>query len=192
MACAHAKFTGEVGVCLATSGPGAIHLLNGLYDASLDNQPVLALVGQQKRMSIGGDFQQEVDLQNLFKDVAHEYVFMASHPAQVRHLIDRAMRIAQAERAVTCVILPNDIQEADAIETPPQVHGALFSGVGYSAPLVIPKTRDLHRAAEVLNAGERVAVLVGAGALGATDEVVEVAERKDRRARCRSISVRAS
>lgn len=100
MACAHAKFTGEVGVCLATSGPGAIHLLNGLYDAQLDHQPVVAIVGQQSRAALGGHYQQEVDLISLFKDVAHEYVNMASSPAQIRHLVDRAMRIAQAERTV--------------------------------------------------------------------------------------------
>src|SRR5919107_1259749 len=103
MACAHAKWTGEVGVCLATSGPGAIHLLNGLYDAKLDHQPVVAIVGQQDRMALGGSYQQEVDLITLFKDVAHEYVHMAMDPAQARHLIDRAMRIAMAERTVTCV-----------------------------------------------------------------------------------------
>src|SRR5690349_6557166 len=107
MACAHAKWTGEVGVCLATSGPGAIHLLNGLYDAKLDHQPVMAIVGQQSRMALGGNYQQEVDLQVLFKDVAHEYVHTATEATQVRHLIDRAMRIAFAERTVTCVILPN-------------------------------------------------------------------------------------
>ncbi len=175
-ACAHAKFTGEVGVCMATSGPGAIHLLNGLYDANLDNQPVVAVIGQQKRMGLGGDFQQEVDLNSLYKDVAHQYVHMASHPAQARHLIDRAMRIAKSERAVTCVIVPEDVQESPAIPNPPRVHGALFSGVGYSEPLVIPKTPDLQRAAEVLNAGKKVAMLVGAGTLSATDEVIEVAD----------------
>jgi pyruvate dehydrogenase (quinone) len=106
MACAHAKWTGEVGVCLATSGPGAIHLLNGLYDAKLDHQPVLAIVGQQSRTALGGNYQQEVDLLSLFKDVAHEYVEMATQPEQIRHLVDRAMRIALAERTVTCVILP--------------------------------------------------------------------------------------
>ena len=111
MACAHAKFTGEVGVCLATSGPGAIHLLNGLYDAKLDHQPVVAIVGQQARACIGGHYQQEVDLISLFKDVAHEYVHMASSPAQVRHLVDRAIRIAKAERTVTCIIFPTDLQE---------------------------------------------------------------------------------
>src|SRR5438128_5604419 len=103
MACGHAKFTDEVGVCLATSGPGAIHLLNGLYDAKLDHQPVVAIVGQQARSSLGGSYQQEVDLQTLFKDVAHEFVEMALVPAQVRHLIDRACRIALAERTVTAI-----------------------------------------------------------------------------------------
>src|SRR6187200_1147150 len=107
-ATAHAKFTGEVGVCMATSGPGAIHLLNGLYDAKLDHQPVVAIVGQQPRMALGAEYQQEVDLVTLFKDVAHEFVQMAIEPAQIRHLIDRAVRIALAERTVTCVIVPND------------------------------------------------------------------------------------
>src|SRR5919205_1329483 len=110
MACGHAKFTGEVGVCIATSGPGAIHLLNGLYDAKLDHQPVLALVGQQARAALGSSYLQEIDLPALFKDVAHEYVETAFTPAQVRHLIDRAYRIAKAERRVTCVILPNGLQ----------------------------------------------------------------------------------
>src|SRR6476646_10113996 len=122
MACAHAKWTGEVGVCLATSGPGAVHLLNGLYDAKLDHQPVLAIVGQQARMSLGGSYQQEIDLQSLFKDVAHEYVEMAMVPAQIRHLIDRACRIALSERTVTALIIPNDLQDADAVPTPPRKH----------------------------------------------------------------------
>jgi pyruvate dehydrogenase (quinone) len=122
MACAHAKFTGEVGVCLATSGPGAIHLLNGLYDAKMDHQPVVAIVGQSARAALGGEFQQEVDLISLFKDVAREYVHMASTPEQVRHLVDRAMRIARVERTVTCIILPNDVQELDAVKEPPLVH----------------------------------------------------------------------
>ncbi|MGO4470128.1 thiamine pyrophosphate-binding protein, partial [Pseudoduganella sp. RAF53_2] len=130
MACAHAKFSGEVGVCLATSGPGAIHLLNGLYDAKMDHQPVVAIVGQQSRMSLGGDYQQEVDLLSLFKDVANEFVHMATHPAQMRHLIDRAMRIARERRTVTCIIVPNDLQEADAVETPPRIHGTVHTGIG--------------------------------------------------------------
>ncbi len=176
MACAHAKFTGEVGVCLATSGPGAIHLLNGLYDAKLDHQPVVAIVGQQATIGLGADFQQEVDLISLFKDVAHEYVHMASSPVQVRHLVDRAVRIAKAERTVTCIILPNDVQEMDAVESPPRKHGATFSGVGYTSPHVVPREADLREAAAVLNAGQKVAMLVGAGALGAADEVLAVAD----------------
>jgi len=130
MACGHAKFTGEVGVCMATSGPGAVHLLNGLYDAKLDHQPVVAIVGQQARAGLGGNYQQEIDLVALFKDVCHEYVHMATDPAQVRHLIDRAMRIAAAERTPTCVIVPNDLQEADAVDEPPRAHGTVHSGVG--------------------------------------------------------------
>jgi pyruvate dehydrogenase (quinone) len=176
MACAHAKFTGEVGICLATSGPGAIHLLNGLYDAKMDHAPVVAIVGQQARAAIGGDYQQEVDLVSLFKDVAHEYVHMASTPAAIRHLIDRAIRIAKAERTVTCVIIPNDVQEMESVPTPPRKHGTIHSGAGYSAPRVVPRDVDLRRAADILNAGSRVAMLVGAGALQATDEVIEVAD----------------
>ncbi len=175
-ACAHAKWTGEVGVCIATSGPGAIHLLNGLYDAKLDHQPVVAIVGQQARAALGGHYQQEVDLSTLFKDVAHEYVHVATSPAQVRHLVDRAVRIALAERTVTCVIVPNDVQEMDAVEEPPNKHGTVHSGIGYVAPRVVPPEQELRRAAEILNAGERVAMLVGQGALHATDEVIEVAE----------------
>jgi pyruvate dehydrogenase (quinone) len=176
MACAHYKFTGEVGICLATSGPGAIHLLNGLYDAKMDHAAVVAIVGQQARAALGGDYQQEVDLISLFKDVAHEYVHMASTPAQIRHLIDRAIRIAKAERTVTCIIIPNDVQEMHAVVTPPRKHGTVHSGVGYASPRVIPKDGDLRRAADVLNSGQRVAMLVGAGALGAADEVIEIAE----------------
>src|SRR5881394_393298 len=131
MACAHAKWTGEAGVCLATSGPGAIHLLNGLYDAKLDHQPVVAIVGQQARMALGGSYQQEVDLQTLFKDVAHEFVQMATEAAQIRHLVDRGHRIALAERTVTCIIIPNDLGEAPAVPEPPQKHGAIHSSPGF-------------------------------------------------------------
>ena len=176
MACAHAKFTSEVGVCVATSGPGAIHLLNGLYDAKMDHQPVLAIVGQQARSALGGQYQQEVDLLSLFKDVAHEFVHMASTPEQIRHLVDRAMRIAMTERTVTCIVIPNDLQELDAIVDPPRRHGTIHSSVGISKPYVVPTDDDLRRAADVLNSGSRVAMLVGAGALGASDEVEDVAE----------------
>src|SRR5437764_2529693 len=176
LACGHAKLTGEVGVCLATSGPGAIHLLNGLYDAKLDHQPVVAIVGQQAQTSLGGHYQQEVDLITLFKDVAHEYIHMATDPAQVRHLVDRSLRIAQAERTVTCLIVPNDLQEEPAVETPPHEHGTVHSTIGWSPPRVVPAEGDLDRAAEVLNAGQRVAMLVGQGARGAAGEVMEVAD----------------
>ena len=176
MACGTAKFTGEVGVCIATSGPGAVHLLNGLYDARLDHQPVLALVGQQARSAIGSHYQQDLDLQSLFKDVAGAYVETAFTPAQVPHLIDRAYRIALAKRRVTCVILPNDLQMLP-MEQPAHEHGMTHSGVGLELSPVVPDAAALRRAAEVLNAGRKVAMLVGAGALRATDEVIAVAER---------------
>lgn len=176
MATAHAKFTGEVGVCVATSGPGAIHLLNGLYDAKLDHQPVVAIVGQQKRASIGGDYQQEVDLVSLFKDVAHEYVHMATDAAQVRHLVDRAFRIAKEQRTVTCIIFPNDVQELDAVPQPPREHGTVHSGIGALTRSHVPPAEALQQAARILNEGKKVAILAGAGALHATDELIEVAE----------------
>src|SRR4051794_19890196 len=175
MACAHAKFTGDIGVCIATSGPGAIHLLNGLYDAKLDHQPVLALIGQQKRMSLGAHYQQEVDLDSLFKDVS-EFVNTCTHPAQARHLIDRGIRTALGERGVATIIFPADVQEEAAQEASPRTHGAVYSSVGYLEPRVIPKTEDLQRAADILNDGEKVAMLIGQGAIGAADEVVETAE----------------
>ncbi|MEX0647499.1 MAG: thiamine pyrophosphate-requiring protein [Balneolaceae bacterium] len=175
MACGHAKFTGEVGVCLATSGPGAIHLLNGLYDAKMDHQPVVAIAGQQARVALGGDYQQEVDLLSLFKDVAHEYVHMASDPTQTRHLIDRSIRIAKNYRTVTCIIMPNDVQELDAVE-PPRAHGTIHSGIGHSSTNIIPPESELRKAAKVLNEGEKVAMLVGAGAAHAAEQIKEVAE----------------
>ncbi|RNI32953.1 thiamine pyrophosphate-requiring protein [Rufibacter immobilis] len=175
MACAHAKFTGEVGVCLATSGPGAIHLLNGLYDAKLDHQPVVALVGQKGRTSLGGHSQQEVDLMSLFKDVASEFIQMATDASQVRHLIDRAFRIAKDQRTVTCVILPSDVQELE-YEEPKHAHGTVHSGIGYLPPRVLPRDEDLQKAAEVLNAGKKVAILIGAGAKDAAQEVTQIAE----------------
>lgn len=175
MACAHAKFTDEVGVCMATSGPGAIHLLNGLYDAKMDHQPVVAIVGQSARAAIGGDYQQEVDLNVLFKDVAGEYVNTCMVPEQARHLIDRAFRIAKARKTVTCIIVPNDVQELD-YQPPARQHSTIHSGMGYSRPRILPKDEDLQRAAAVLNEGKKVAMLIGAGALKAEAEVLEVAE----------------
>src|SRR3954449_910609 len=174
-ACAHAKFTGEAGVCMATSGPGAIHLLNGLYDAKLDHQPVVAIIGQQARSSLGANYQQEVDLDSLYKDVAGEFVQVCMVPAQARHLVDRAMRVAQASRTVTCIIVPNDVGE-EPYEDPPRAHGSVFSSIGYEAPRTVPTTDALQRAAEVLNAGAKVAMLIGAGAKHAQREVAEAAE----------------
>jgi pyruvate dehydrogenase (quinone) len=176
MASAHAKFTGQVGLCYATSGPGAIHLLTGLYDAKADHVPVVAIVGQQARTALGASYQQEVDLQNLFKDVASEFVMTASVPGQVRTLIDRAVRIAQVKRCVTCVIIPNDLQLL-TYEDPPLVHGTTHTGVGYPGESRLPGEAALRHAADILNQGKKVAMLVGAGCLSATDEVIAVAER---------------
>jgi pyruvate dehydrogenase (quinone) len=176
MAAAYAKFSGNLGVCIATSGPGASHLITGLYDALLDHQPVLAIAGQQARTALGGHYQQELDLVSMFKDVASAYVEQASSPAQVRHLVDRAARIALARRTVTAIVLPNDLQE-EPYHDPPHAHGTLCSGVGYVAPKIVPQDADLDRAAEILNSGKKVAMLVGAGALGASEEVIAVADR---------------
>jgi pyruvate dehydrogenase (quinone) len=175
MACGHAKFTGELGVCIATSGPGAIHLLNGLYDAKLDHQPVLAIVGQQKQLSLGSGYQQEVDLQTLFRDVS-EYVATVAEAGQARHALDRAVRTALSGRGVATLIVPNDVQEADAVVSPPRAHGAVYSSLGYVEPRILPPEAQLKQAAEILNAGEKVAILVGQGAKDAEDEVLEAAE----------------
>ncbi|HLQ84581.1 MAG TPA: thiamine pyrophosphate-requiring protein [Salinisphaeraceae bacterium] len=176
MASAHAKFTDAPGVCVATSGPGAVHLLNGLYDAKKDHVPAVAIVGQQARMSLGSDYQQELDLTTLFKDVAGDYVHMVSDPPQARHLVDQAMRIAMARRTVTALIVPNDVQD-QPMEKPPASHGAVFSGVGYRRPRQLPAADDLDAAAELLDAGDKVAVLAGAGCKHAVDEVLELADQ---------------
>src|SRR5690606_36693614 len=175
MAAGHAKFTGEVGVCLATSGPGALHLLTGLYDARADHVPVVAIVGQQVTTSLGSDFQQEVDLQAVFQDVS-SYVQTIVSPAQARHVIDRALRIAWAERAVTCIIVPNDVQMMDAVPVPPRSHGSNFSSIGHAQAHAVPAQEDLQTAADLLNSCQRVALLVGAGALHATEEIIDVCE----------------
>ena len=174
-ATAHAKFTPEPGVCMATSGPGAVHLLNGLYDAKLDKQPVVAIVGQQPRTALGSSYQQEIDLVTLFKDVAHEFVEVCNTPEQARHLVDRAVRVAMATRSPTCLIVPADVQELP-YSAPPRSHGSVFSGIGYTEPATVPEAAQLRQAADVLNAGERVAMLVGQGALGAECELMEIAE----------------
>jgi pyruvate dehydrogenase (quinone) len=175
MATGHAKFTGEVGCCVATSGPGAVHLLNGLYDAKLDHQPVVAVVGQQKTLCLGSHYQQEIALENLFADVS-EYCQMIMHPGQARHVIDRAFKTALTTRSVATIIVPEDIAEADAMPSPPKSHGAVYSSVGWSQPRVLPEEGELKKAAEILNEGEKVAMLIGQGAANAESEVVEVAE----------------
>lgn len=176
MASGYAKFSGELGVCVATSGPGATHLVTGMYDARADHQPLLAIVGQQARGAMGGRYQQEVDLAALFKDVARDFVHQASTPAQVRHLVDRAVRIALAKRTVTALILPNDLQQLP-YEDPVRAHGSVHSGLGYRPPKIIPHPEDLQAAADILNAGEKIAILVGAGALNATEQVIAVSDR---------------
>ncbi len=174
-ACGHAKFTGDIGVCIATSGPGAVHLLNGLYDARLDHQPVLAIVGQQKRMALGSHYQQEIDLDALFKDVS-VYVHTCMDPAQARQLIDRGIRAALSERGVATLVFPEDVQESTAVPSPPRMHGAVYTSVGFTAPRIVPPDQDLDRAAEILNAGSKVAMLIGQGAANAADEVTETAD----------------
>jgi pyruvate dehydrogenase (quinone) len=176
MACGHAKYTGEVGVCLATSGPGAIHLLNGLYDAKLDHQPVLAIVGQTFVRALGGSFQQEVKLLQLYSDVAAAYCEQANEPSTIRHTIDRALRTAKGMRTVTAVIIPADVQDMDAVPQQPKKTHTVHSGVGYWPGRQIPFEHDLQTAADMLNAGRKVAMLVGAGAMNATDEVIAVAD----------------
>jgi pyruvate dehydrogenase (quinone) len=172
----YAKFSGKVGVCMATSGPGAIHLLNGLYDAKLDHVPVVAIVGQTARSAMGGSYQQEVDLQSLLKDVASAYLVEVNVAEQLPNALDRAIRVAETERAPAAIIIPSDLQEEEY--TPPQHE---FKQVPSSPPshahsVMTPAQDDIVRAADVLNSGEKVAILIGQGARAAAEEVVEVTE----------------
>ena len=175
MAVGHAKFTGDPGVCLSTGGPGATHLVTGLYDAKLDHVPVVAIVGQAETSVRGASYQQELNLDRLFADVA-SYVQEVTHPAQLRHVVDRAFRIAVATRSPTVIILPKDLQELD-YQAPARVHGFTRSGAGYACPKTVPCEAELLKAADVLNSGERVAILVGAGAIGASGEVIAIADK---------------
>jgi len=171
----YAKFTGKFGVCMATSGPGAIHLLNGLYDAKLDHVPVVAIVGQTSRSAMGGSYQQEVDLLSLFKDVASEYVQMVTVPEQLPGVLDRAIRVALAERAPTAIIIPSDVQELE-YSAPTHAFKMVPSSLGIDWPTVVPDGDAIARAAEILNAGSKVAILAGQGARGARAELAQVAE----------------
>ncbi|WP_431875519.1 thiamine pyrophosphate-requiring protein [Amycolatopsis sacchari] len=172
----YAKFSGQVGVCMATSGPGAIHLLNGLYDAKLDHVPVVAIVGQTARSAMGGSYQQEVDLQALYKDVASEYLVEVNVAEQLPNALDRAIRTALAKRAPTAVIIPNDLQESPYSPPEHAFKQVPSSAPGWPHPVTIPPEDELARAAEVLNAGQKVAILVGQGARNAAAEVRELAE----------------
>lgn len=171
----YAKFTDRIGFCTATSGPGAIHLLNGLYDAKLDHVPVVAIVGQTNRSAMGGSYQQEVDLLSLYKDVASDYVQMVTVAEQLPNVLDRAIRTAVARRAPTAVIIPADVQE---LEYSPPTHEFKMvpSSLGVDWPTAGPDEEAVRRAAEVLNAGNRVAILAGSGARGARAELSETAE----------------
>jgi pyruvate dehydrogenase (quinone) len=171
----YSKFSSNVGVCVATSGPGAIHLLNGLYDAKLDHVPVVAIVGQTSRSAMGGSYQQEVDLLSLFKDVAADYCQMVTVPEQLPNVLDRAMRIASAQRTVAAVIIPSDVQELD-YSAPTHAFKMVPSSLGISEPALVPSESDLRRAAEILDEGNRVAILVGQGAREAADQVIELAD----------------
>jgi pyruvate dehydrogenase (quinone) len=171
----YAKFTGKVGVCAATSGPGAIHLLNGLYDAKLDHVPVVAIVGQTNRSAMGGSYQQEVDLITLFKDVASDYLQMVTVPQQLPNVIDRAIRVAIARQSVTAVIIPADVQELE-YEPPTHAFKMVPSSLGIEWPQISPDSEGIRRAADVLNAGKKVAILAGQGARGARAELEEVAD----------------
>ncbi|WP_449349233.1 thiamine pyrophosphate-requiring protein [Streptomyces shaanxiensis] len=171
----YAKFSGRIGVCAATSGPGAIHLLNGLYDAKLDHVPVLAIVGQTHRTAMGGSYQQEVDLHTLFKDVASEFVETVTVPEQLPNVLDRAIRTAYARRCPTAIIVPGDVQE---LEYSPPTHEFKMvpSSLDRSAWTAVPSEESLQRAAEILNSGDKPAILIGQGAAGARAEVERVAE----------------
>jgi pyruvate dehydrogenase (quinone) len=171
----YAKFTGRVGVCMATSGPGAIHLLNGLYDAKLDHVPVVAIVGQTNRSAMGGSYQQEVDLLSLFKDVASDYVQMVTVPEQLPNVLDRAIRVALTERAPTAIIIPADVQELE-YSAPTHAFKMVPSSIGLDWPTTVPADEAITRAAEVLNAGSKVAILAGSGARGARTELQQVAD----------------
>jgi pyruvate dehydrogenase (quinone) len=171
----YAKFTGRVGVCMATSGPGAVHLLNGLYDAKLDHVPVVAIVGQTSRSAMGGSYQQEVDLLSLYKDVASDYVQMVTVPEQLPNVLDRAIRVALAERAPTAIIIPSDVQELE-YSAPTHAFKMVPSSTGLDWPTAVPGDDAIGRAADLLNSGTKVAILAGSGARGARAELEQVAE----------------
>ncbi len=171
----YAKFSGNVAVCAATSGPGAVHLLNGLYDAKLDHVPVVAIVGQTERSAMGGSYQQEVDLLSLFKDVCSDYVQMCTVPEQLPNLIDRAIRVAISASAPTCIIIPSDVFDLEYV-APGHAFKQVPSSLGMSASTVTAEASAIRQAADILNAGGKVAMLVGQGARGCVDELSQIAD----------------
>ncbi|MBT2585137.1 thiamine pyrophosphate-requiring protein [Arthrobacter sp. ISL-95] len=178
MAVGHGKYTGGVGVVTSTQGPGAVHLLNGLYDAKMDSVPVVAIIGQQSTTVLGSAYMQEIDLLTLFKDVAAQFAQLASSPEQVPMLIDRAFRTALETKSPCVVIVPHDIQTADAPELE-QEHGIVVTAPVWHPARVMPREEQLDAAAKILSEGERIALFVGQGARGAQKEVVALAEKLD-------------
>lgn len=176
MACGHAKYTGEVGVCLATQGPGAIHLLAGLYDAKLDRRPVVAIVGQVVSTALGSGYLQEVDLHTLFKDVCSHYVQTVFNAEQLPMAFDNAMRTAIATSTPTCLIVPHDIQKVPLPDELPHSHGVVPSSAVIDHRHFVPSQDRLRQAAEVLNSGEKVALLIGRGSAGAAEEITEIVD----------------
>lgn len=175
-ACGHAKYTGEVGVCMATQGPGAIHLLAGLYDAKLDRRPVVAIVGQVVSTALGSGYLQEVDLHTLFKDVCSQYVQTVFAPEQALTALDNAMRTAIATQTPTCLVIPHDVQQAEMPEETQHSHGIVPSSPIAARQLLTAPESQIRTAADVLNAGSRVALLVGRGAAGCADEIAALVD----------------
>lgn len=170
-----AKFSGQVGVCVATSGPGAVHLLNGLYDAKLDHVPVVAIVGQTERSAMGGSYQQEIDLLSLYKDVCSDYIQMCTVPQQLPNLVDRAIRIALSAKSPTGIIVPSDVFDLE-YQPPAHAFKQVPSSMGMSGSRVVPDEDAVRQAADLLNSGNKAAMLVGQGARGCEAELAEVAD----------------
>lgn len=175
MAVGEAKYGRRVGVVTSTQGPGAVHLLNGLYDAKLDHAPVVALVAQQHRSMLGSDYQQEIDLQHLFADVSSPFIQLVATPEQLPMVIDRAFRSALANSQPSVVILPHDVQQAPAPDLG-QAHGEVVTAPRWTTGVTVPREEDLAAAAEVIAAGEKIAILAGQGVRDARGELVALAE----------------
>jgi pyruvate dehydrogenase (quinone) len=179
MAAGHAKYTGGVGVCVATHGPGAVQVLSGLYDAKLESKPLVAIVGQQTATPLGRTHRQEIEIGRLFSDVCEQFLQTATTPEQVPLLFDQAFRTAVATRSPTCVVLPQDLQMAPVPDRMSQNQGVIATAPGLAPARVVPHDRDLNAAAQLLSAGQRVAIVVGQGAAGAAEDIIALADRLD-------------